>query len=276
MATRLGVVCALGVGPHRGGRAENEDNYLVCQAGTARWLDGRTEHREAVEGEGVLLAVCDGMGGHRNGRLASTTAVRVLAKLYGSARPADPAANLLRYVREAHEQLHRRASENGPVRMGTTLTTCWIVGDTAAWAHVGDSRLYLFREGTLRLLTRDHTHNEFARRDGLPAVEPDFLCQSFIFGSRGLGDDFALRLETGTDNGAEPLRPGDLLLLCSDGLSAVLDDAALAGLLAAHEDPQAAADALLVAALEAGSTDNVTALVARWQGPDEPEAPDGR
>lgn len=261
MATRTGVVCALGVGPHRGGRAENEDNYLVCHAGTARWLDGRAEHREPVDGEGALVAVCDGMGGHRSGRLASTTAVRVLAKLYRSTRPIDPAGNLLRYVRDAHAQLHRRASANGPVRMGTTLTACWIVGDEAAWAHVGDSRMYLFRDGGVRLLTRDHTHNEFARRDGLPVVDDDFLCQSFIFGSRGLGDDVGLRLESGVDSGTEPLRSGDRLLLCSDGVSSVLDDASLAELLGGHDDPQAAADALLAAALDAGSTDNITAVV---------------
>lgn len=262
MAIRAGVVCTLGVGPRRGGRSENEDNYLVCHAGSARWLDGRMELEEATRGEGTLLAVCDGMGGHRSGRVASTAAVRVLAKLYASTRPADPAANLLRYVREAHAQLHRRASENGPVRMGTTLTVCWILGDQAAWAHVGDSRLYRLREGGLDQLTRDHTRGEFARRDGRPVAEPDTLCQGFIFGSRGLGDDAGLRLEPGLDNGMVQLQPGDRLLLCSDGLCGWVEDALLAEILARHDDPSEAARALSDAAVEAGSTDNITALVA--------------
>lgn len=266
MAHRLGIVCALGVGPERGGRDENEDNYLVCDAGRVRYLESGAERVERAEGEGLLVAVCDGMGGHDNGQLASTTAVRVLAKLYRPGAPRDPARTLLRYIRDAHRQLYWRARNAGPVTMGTTLTACWLLGNRVSWAHVGDSRLYLYRNGQLVQLTPDHTRNEFARRDGLPPVANDYLCQTFIFGSRGIGDNTALRLEAGLDSGSETLIEGDRLLLCSDGVTSGIDDATLASLLSCHDHPQEAADALLAASIARGSTDNVTALVILVEG----------
>lgn len=264
MAYRIGIVCTVGVGPERGGRAENEDNYVVCEGDVVRFLDDGEERAEPGHGDGVLLAVCDGMGGHEHGQVASTTAARVLAKLFRPGVPRDPAKTLLKYIQQAHRQLHERARAVGPVRMGTTLTACWILNGKASWAHVGDSRLYLFRADTLIRLTPDHTRNEFARRDGLPPHEGgDHLCQTFIFGSRGLGDNASIRLDAGLDSGSDRLMEGDLLLLCSDGLTGTVDDDSVADLLRRHPDPQQAADALLAAAIARGSTDNITVLIVR-------------
>ncbi|MCB9672057.1 MAG: serine/threonine-protein phosphatase [Alphaproteobacteria bacterium] len=264
MAYTIGVVCSLGVGPNRGGRSRNEDNYLVCQDGKVQYLDGEREVRQLGGGEGVLVAVADGMGGHEDGHIASTTATRVVAKLYKPGVPRDPAKALLKYIQDAHQRLYWKARDRGPVTMGTTLSVCWLLDGTCAWAQVGDSRIYLFRQGQLRRLSADQTMNEYARRDGRPErPDGETLAQSFIFGSRGIGDNTRLRLEPGRDADQVSLQKGDRIVLCSDGLSGSVDDASIADVLRNTPEPQAAAVAMMERAVARGSTDNITVLVVR-------------
>ena len=260
----IGIVCSVGVGHARGGRSRNEDNYLICRDGRATWRDGDGERSPAIFGEGQLVAICDGMGGHSDGDVASTTAVRVLAKLYRPGAPRDPARALRKYIQESHRRLHARARAEGPVTMGTTMTACWLLGGVAGWAQVGDSRLYLYREGTIRQLSIDQTRDEFARRDGRPSpADGAHLAQSFIFGSRGLGDDGSLRLEVDKDAGCLILQRGDRLLLCTDGLWGAVDDISMADVLRNTPDPQAAAVGCMERAIARGSTDNITVMVIR-------------
>lgn len=267
MTTRVsvGFVCDVGVGDRQGGRDKNEDNLLVCEGGKVTWWeDGVGPATQAQAGEGVILAVCDGLGGHANGEVAAGAAVRVLSKLYQPDPPKNVVRVLMNYVHDAHRSLHRTAAQTGPVTLGTTLTVGWILGPHLHWVHVGDSRIYLVRGGKAFQLSADHTRNEFARRDGRPPVaEGDRLAQSFIFGSRGLGNDQGLRIEKGIDAGTEPLEVGDLVLLCSDGLHGSVTGPNLSALLDPGADPQVIAKRLLAAALAAGSSDNVTAIVAR-------------
>ncbi|MBW1881316.1 MAG: serine/threonine-protein phosphatase [Deltaproteobacteria bacterium] len=270
MAYSIGLVCSVGVGPERGGRSHNEDNYLICQEGRISYRVADGERTERADGAGVLLAVCDGMGGHEQGDLASTVAVRVMAKLYASGRPRDPDRALHQYVLDAHRRLHQRAVVEGRVSMGTTLTACWVLGGYASWVQVGDSRLYLYRDGRLECLTPDHTQREFARRDGVTeGEEAGHLAQNFIFGSRGLGDDAELRLESGRDSGRVPLARGDRILLCTDGLWGAVDDVSVADVLRHTPDPQAAAVACMERAIARGSTDNISVIVARVEEPTE-------
>ena len=147
--------------------------------------------------------------------------------------------------------------------MGTTVMVAWLLHGTVSWVNVGDSRLYRFRDNNIELLTMDHTRNEFARRDGR-AMVPDIgnhLAQNFIYGSRGLGDNSTLRIEAGLDTGTLPLEPGDVLLLCTDGLWAFTDSLDLARVLAAQPDASKAAQELVDIAMSRGATDNITALV---------------
>ena len=130
------------------------------------------------------------------------------------------------------------------------------------WAHVGDSRLYLLRGDDLVQVTRDHTRGEFAQRDGRATPrEPGALCQGFLFGSRGLGDDRSIRIDPGKDTGRIPLAPGDRVLLCSDGLYGHLNVDELRHALADTPDAPAAASLLVETALDNESDDNLTALV---------------
>lgn len=262
---RIGVHCTRGVGPTRGGRANNEDNYLVAHRGRVRYLDGGAERELRTEtGAGLMVAVADGMGGHDNGALASAAAVQALVRLYERGRPRDPADTLLRFVHAAHTRLKQRATTHGLANMGTTLTVLWIVENDAYWVHVGDSRLYLMRGGGLSQLSRDHTREEFARRDGRPIPsQPRSLSQNFLYGSRGLGNDAGIRIDAGVDTGHFALRPHDRLLLCSDGLVGGIRHDRLANLLQprSEQSPQETAQTLARSAMESGSEDNITAVL---------------
>ncbi|MCB9759901.1 MAG: serine/threonine-protein phosphatase [Alphaproteobacteria bacterium] len=264
----IGVVCTRGVGPERGGRPTNEDNYLVCRNNEARYRQGDNEVVEHIRTIGILLAVADGMGGHEDGDLASTAAVRALSRIFRRGYPREPELHLHRFVLDAHRRLYRKVAELGPVRMGTTLTTCWILDGKVYWCHIGDSRLYLWRDGQITQITRDHTRAEFAERDGR-AVEGDgsFLAQNFVYGSRGLGYDSSIRIDSGTDTGCLELRPRDRLVLCSDGLSGPVEDHRIADAIRETPEPQAASTSLMERALASGSDDNVTVVVARIDMP---------
>ncbi len=266
MSATVGVVCYVGLGPERGGRARNDDNYLVCDAGQVAYRDGDRERVRPVEGSGTLLAVADGMGVLRDGDVAASVAVRVMAKLYGAGHPADAERALRRYLLDAHRQLHAQIGD--PPQLGTTLTVAWLLDGRVAWAHVGNSRLYLYRSGALRQLSVDQTRAEFARRDNTPVHgPPDALAQGFILGSRGLGADGGLRIDAGIDSGTEVLQRGDRVLLCSDGLTGAVADAFIADVLANTPDPQAAAVACAERAVARGGRDNITVLVARVDAP---------
>jgi PPM family protein phosphatase len=268
----IGVVCTVGIGAPRGGRSSNQDNYLICAEGEARWREGEAEHIEPCEGVGTLLAVADGMGGHEHGELASAAAVQALARLYRRGRPAHPETTLRGWALQAHRRLRERAQEAGVANMGTTLTVAWIIGDHAYWLQIGDSRLYHQRGELLRRLTRDHTRGEFARRDQRkPPRDPQFLAQNFIFGSRGLGDDEGIRLDAGLDSGQLRLQVGDRLLLCSDGLCALVPDHRIRDALREGMGTVSCAAWLVDRAIASGSDDNVTAMVVRvdsLEGPD--------
>lgn len=252
----------MGVAPELGGRERNEDNYLICQGSEIRYLYEDEVKVEEREGDGMLLVICDGMGGHDDGHIASRTAARVMAKLHQKGTPRNPARELLKFIQNAHNQIYWRMRDQGPVTMGTTLTACWILDRRVFWSQVGDSHLYLWRNGDLRRLTPTHTRNEFAMRDGLP-TSPDgnHLCQNFIYGSRGVADNTALRLEPGLDNGVERLDTGDRLLLATDGLWGTLSESFMAQILKDFPYPQQAAEALMERAIQAGSDDNITAVI---------------
>lgn len=261
----VGVVCSVGVGQARGGRATNQDNYLVCRDGSVRWRDGDAEAVvPATSGQAMLFAVADGMGGHDDGDVASAAAVQAIARLQQGEAPRQPEAYMRTFFLETHARVRARVAQAGEVKMGTTLTVAWLFGSRAVWAHVGDSRLYHWREGRLTRITRDHTREEFAARDGRPPpTHPRYLAQNFIFGSRGLGNDAGLRIDRGIDTGAFTLRPRDRLLLSSDGLHGRLDDAQIAHGIASVPEPQACALALVERAIAHQSDDNLTAVVVR-------------
>ncbi len=206
-----------------------------------------------------LFAVADGMGGHRAGEVASNMALETLAEV----APDEDAHSLSDRVRAANRVVHQHASEDAELEgMGTTLTALWFEGEEARLAHVGDSRAYLFRDGELSMITEDHTLVQRMVREGkLTRDEADHHPQRSIL-TRALGVD----AEVDVDDFTVELRPGDRILLCTDGLTSMIGEDRIAEILAETPDPQAAAEALIAAANEAGGQDNITTVVLDLAG----------
>ena len=211
------------------------------------------EDRFLVDEDRHLYAVADGMGGHRAGEVASATAIETLQDAYRAGRALDEA------MEEANSAVFAKASSNAEMRgMGTTLTAVALVDDrTALLGHVGDSRAYLMRDGDVTQVTDDHSLVEQLVREGRLSPEEAARHPQRAIITRALGVDPDVEVDTYRID----LRPGDRILLCSDGLTNMVDDRTIAGLLRRQRDPQQAAKALVDAANRAGGDDNITCVV---------------
>ena len=207
-----------------------------------------------------LFVVCDGMGGHEAGDVASEIAVTTVA----AKAPKTPnAAALGRAVEEANLQIVRAAKAGrGKAGMGTTCTAAMMDGDELVIAQVGDSRAYLLHQGALQQLTRDHSVVADLVEAGEITKEEARTHQWRSYITRALGLD----PHTKPDLYEIEVSEGDRLLLCSDGLYSMVDDDVIRKLMRDIPDPQKCADALVDAALSAGGSDNVTVVVADVTG----------
>jgi len=208
----------------------------------------------------TLFVVADGMGGHAAGEVASQLAVREFARLAEQA-PVS-ADDLAETVRLANEHILTEGGEHGDrYGMGTTLTGVGVVsttdGEQLAVFNVGDSRVYRFSDGRLDQLTVDHSAVQELVDAGrlTPQAARSHPRRNVV--TRSLGS----QPSPAPDVWLVPPVAGDRFLVCSDGLTGELDDPAIAELLGASPDPQAAADELVRQALAAGGHDNVTVVV---------------
>lgn len=206
-----------------------------------------------------VFAVADGMGGHVAGEVASETALGPVADLDGRiyADPGEALEALRDAVSRANEHVLERADEEPDLRgMGTTLTAALVEHRRLHLAHVGDSRAYLLRDGELSQLTRDHTVVQGLLDDDqiTPEEAASHPKRSIITRAIGVSSDLDVDARTLT------LQAGDRLLLCSDGLTNVIDDDELATELARAGELQEAIDRLIDRANERGGPDNITAL----------------
>jgi len=205
--------------------------------------------------QGGLYAVADGMGGHAAGELAANLALDSLSQHYLDGRSSPP-ERLAEAVQAANLAVLRHAVGEY-VGMGTTLLALLVDRGAAVVAHVGDSRAYLLRSGELHRLTDDHSWVAEQVRLGHLTEEEARHHQWRSVVSNALGGEERVRLELF----GLPLRAGDRLLLCSDGLSSVVGDPALLDLLMRPQAPTRAARTLVNAANDAGGPDNITAVV---------------
>jgi PPM family protein phosphatase len=212
-----------------------------------------------------VFAVADGLGGHQGGEVASAMAVEPLAALDGRtfADAREAAEALAGGIREANQSiLQRGRSDPGLWGMGTTVTAAAVAADRVLQlAHVGDSRAYLLRPGApLRQLTTDHTVVEEAVERGLLTRRQAAVHPQRGVVTRAVGLDPEVRVDL-----PEPLAlaPGDQVLLCSDGLTEVVDEDQIAGVLADRAVGDDACRALIAAANQAGGPDNVTVVLLR-------------
>ena len=234
----------------------------------------RADNEDAYIAEPLVFVVADGMGGHQAGEVASAIAATTLRdRLSGGAASVDVAVAA---VVEANAAIFQGAHTNVDQRgMGTTITAMVVVpesgaGPRLAVLNVGDSRTYVMRAGRLRRVTIDHSYvQELVSTGHISEVEARNHPRRNIV-TRALGIEPSVRVDTWV----LPFVRGDRYVLCSDGLVDEVDDDAIAGVLAVHASPQAAAEALVEMALNNGGRDNVTVVVVDSMEGDEPPAAD--
>lgn len=215
-------------------RPHNEDSYLV---------------------QSPLFCVCDGMGGHAAGEVASSIAVETIAK---TAPQAADAARLAAAVEAANAAVIEAALNGlGKPGMGCTATCAYIENDMLAIAHVGDSRAYLLHEGTLIRVTRDHSYVEELVDAGEITADEARVHPNRSVITRALGSDPAMY----ADHFTLHIEEGDRLILCSDGLSSMIPDSDIENIATQSSTAQICVDNLVDAALVAGGHDNVTVVV---------------
>jgi PPM family protein phosphatase len=253
-----------GTGEHvigRGSALADARGGLRLDAALVSITGPRPDNQDAGFAGAALLAVADGVGGDVGGAVASTLVVDVLRAVVEQPGAVVPVDRLRDAVASASAQLRLAVATNpGLDGMATTLTAVVLTGHRLAVAHVGDSRAYLLRDGRLRQLTSDQTVVQALVDAGVVTVDQarTHPLRSVLLGALHGRDDDMQHLVTTT----EPARPGDRLLVCSDGLSGVVGHDLLERILAAEDRPSTATSRLVRAALAAGTHDNVTAVVA--------------
>jgi PPM family protein phosphatase len=232
---------------HRGRRRRhNEDAYVV---------------------QPPLFAVADGMGGAKAGEVASALAADAVQESGNDGESGE--ARVAALIEEANRRVFRRASEDREASgMGTTMTVALVEGDEVAIGHVGDSRAYLIRDGRLEQLTDDHSLvAELVRSGKLTPEEAETHPQRSVI-TRALGTEADVDVDTFSVRSA----PGDLFLLCSDGLTSMVDDETILDAVERNRaDLEEAAKALINAANRGGGEDNITVVFFEVDGGAEPE-----
>ncbi len=213
-----------------------------------------------------LFVVADGMGGARAGEVASRMAVEQFDDVDGADMP--PEQQLAEVAKGANRKIHEMAQEDSAYAgMGTTFTAALVTGREIAIGHVGDSRLYRFRDGELERLTHDHSLvEEFVRQGKLTPEEAEVHPQRSII-TRALGPEPDVEVDTYTHSG----RDGDVYLLNSDGLTGMINEEQVAEILRDRESLEDAAEKLIAAANANGGKDNITVVLFRLGSDGEDE-----
>jgi protein phosphatase len=236
---------------HIGGRKVNQDRM------------GYSYTRDAL-----LLVLADGMGGHQRGEVAASIALQTMSTLFRSqATPyvKKPERFLEDAFLQAHHEIQRYGRERDmPDNPRTTIVACLVQHNCAVWAHCGDSRLYWMRRGQILARTRDHSHIEHLIARGLadPSERTTHPDRNKLYSCLGASTPPKVELSRQAS-----LEPGDVLLLCSDGLWGILPDTEIVHQLSTHTIVQAVPDMIGMATAIAGPRgDNATALAIQWQG----------
>ncbi len=236
-------------------RTHNEDNLLLLP-------------------EENLFVVADGMGGHSSGEIASQIAVEAIQNFFKATRQDEEITwpykmdknrpydenRFIMAVKLANLRIHEAAQREARYRgMGTTVAGMHLVDGHALVAHVGDSRVYLVRNGKMSQVTEDHSLlNDYIKAKKLTAEEiENFPHKNVIVRALGMKDTVLVDLSR------HVVQPGDILLACSDGLNGMLSDAEMLDLVNQNSDLDKASSALIAAANRAGGVDNVTVALVR-------------
>ncbi|MGH7233606.1 MAG: Stp1/IreP family PP2C-type Ser/Thr phosphatase [Nitrospiraceae bacterium] len=258
-----------------GGRVEKDVMQMEIRYGAKSDVGRKRSHNEdcfCADPELGLYVVCDGMGGHRAGELASSLAVEMIAKHFQESH-RDPNLPMIGYydpaftsrtnrlasaIRLANHVINREA-HNQPqfAGMGTTVVSAVLSDQVLSMAHVGDSRLYLIRGHRIEPLTADHSVVAEQVRDGLLTEDEAERSPQRNVVTRALGAEVTVDVELGEI----PVMSGDVLLLCSDGLTRGVKADAILQVVRSEDDAQAISDRLIEMANTAGGEDNTTVVL---------------
>jgi protein phosphatase len=216
--------------------------------------------RQESRSRGWMFAVADGVGGRDLGEVASARAVEVMAEGFGQSPEGTSLASLLpRLIQHANAAVHDeglQADRRGR-HMATTMVACALRHDQAIISHVGDSRCYQIRDGNANLLTRDHTWVTEQRKLGLITAAEAAQSEKRHVLTRSLGPELFVTVDTGSVS----LKPGDVLVLCTDGLYGAMYPEDIARITSQNKDPEAIARELVSYSVEVDGSDNATAQV---------------
>lgn len=235
----------------------------TSQKGTAHRVNQDGYRLEREESGLYVGIVADGMGGHVAGEIASALAVTTVWETLAVHQDKCPEERLLRSVQVANRAIFTRAQEDEACAgMGTTIVAMMADDTVLHIAHVGDSRAYLWHDGELQPLTSDHSYvNELVRRGQLAPEDAHVHPQRNLL-LRSLGT----LAEVIVEYKECPWQQGDLLLLCSDGLTNPLTDSQIAAIISSQQDISARAEQLVQAAVDAGGRDDITAALLAHDG----------
>ncbi|MDQ3697917.1 MAG: Stp1/IreP family PP2C-type Ser/Thr phosphatase [Gemmatimonadota bacterium] len=224
-----------------------------------------------VDAERGLFVVADGMGGHAAGEVASDMAVQILARELGTLRDikaADAEATVAAALKRTNRAIYdRMLAESDKQGMGTTASVLIVAGGSYLIGQVGDSRVYLLRDGALRQLTKDHSYVQEQVDAGVLTPEQARYHPYSNVITRCVGASAAVEPDTFRGE----VQTGDVFLVASDGLTGMVDDRRLLRLLSARAAPSRLVDALIAEANGRGGLDNITAIVVQV-GPLHPAA----
>ena len=240
-------------------RSNNEDAFRVVDLGANEVIDVSQHTLVELGPLGMLLVVCDGMGGENAGEIASALAVDVICSHMATAsREGDAAGSLRAAVDHANELVVAAADDPAHKGMGTTVVAVLIRGGDAYTAEVGDSRAYVLRGGTLTPITKDQTYVQLLLDQGLLAPEAvkSSVAKNVVLQAVGKAPELVIAQRRLS------LRSGDQLLLCSDGLSSYVKDEEIESVLASSVSLDQACTELIGLANERGGHDNITVVTA--------------
>lgn len=226
----------------------------------------------------VFAVLCDGIGGHRAGEVAAEIAVETIRQAVASSRADQPLATLRQGIQVASQAILDQAGQDTERKgMGATCVCAWVIGDRLYTASVGDSRLYLLRQGAIRQLTTDHTWIQEALTLGVLTPEQAYkhpnqhVIQRYLGSAEPPEVDFRLKLDPAeTDEQAQAnqglhLQPGDCLVLCSDGLSDLVKAEEILQAVKTQTSP-GAPQVLVRLANARGGHDNITVVLLKYPG----------
>jgi protein phosphatase len=252
-------------------REHNEDNFLVVDFASAQRLPPEAPLDFSLGEKGALFLVCDGMGGAAAGEVASTMAVESISSAIGGAGPLSRerfARRLRRSIEEANESIYVQSRDNQSERgMGTTCTAVGLVDSTMLIGQIGDSRCYVLRSGRLSQTTKDQSLAWQLIEAGAMTLEEakGFEHANIILQALGVQERVEVVLSQVS------LCRGDVVLVCSDGLHGPVSDDEIKRILLEEPDVKKACDRLVACANEHDGPDNITVVLARFDGSGLPE-----